>query len=122
MPFNAASVANQTFSCKGPLVLPVQLDFSVLNTQNVDLTFEIDQNIIDFISTVYVDLRGKLTDLVITPNLVPQNIFAKQNTIGYYPVMVGDRPVFKVTASALIVAPVTLIFSNVPYFPFIQPA
>lgn len=116
---SSAKVFNQSFSCRGPLVLPVEIDFSSNVNGEIDLSEQIDRNVIDFISTVYVDLGGRTIDVNILTNLVGQRVFAKRGTIGYYPLMVSNSPKFFLTASALSPAPVKLIFSNIPYFPFI---
>jgi hypothetical protein len=116
----AAKVFNQSFSCRGPLVLPVEILFGTSTEGEIDLSEALDRGVIDFISTVYIDMGGRSIDLDIVTNLVSQRVFAKRNTIGYYPLMVSSSPKFKLTASGLDSEPLKLIFSNIPYFPFIQ--
>lgn len=116
---NAFSTFNQTFSCKGPLVVPVQISFATSVNQIIDLTELIDRNAIDFISTVFIDLKGRVINVDLTSNDVPQTTHAVADSCGFYPVMCGNAPKFRALASAIELAPVTIIFSNIPYFPFI---
>lgn len=117
---SAFQVFNQEFSCKGPLVLPIDLNFSAQLVIELDLTETIDRGVLDFISSIYINNRGRSQTILCQTNLVGQEVFARADTIGYYPLMVGNSPKFTFTASSLITDPVRVIFSNIPYYPFIN--
>lgn len=111
---------NQVFSCKGPLVLPVDVDFTLADSQEIDLTPFIQQAQIDFISSVYIDMDGITVDVTLSTNLVKQAIHAKAGTVGYYPIMVGNAPKFVATVSAPYAGVIKFIFSNIPFLPTVQ--
>lgn len=111
---------NQVFSCKGPLVLPVDVDFTLADSQEIDLTPFIQQAQIDFISSVYIDMDGVTVDVTLSTNLVKQAIHAKAGTVGYYPIMVGNAPKFVASVSAPFAGIIKFIFSNIPFLPIVQ--
>jgi hypothetical protein len=112
---------NQSFSCRGGLVLPFNLDMKARTEIEIDFGEILDQSVIDFISTVYVNNKDGTVSVSLISNLTGQLVFAQPDSIGYFPLML-DKAGAKVMVrtSAVSPLPIRLIFSNIPYFPFYQ--
>lgn len=114
-------VFNQSFSCQGPLVLPVDLDFTNSQNYTLDLTDFLSQGYMDYISSVYVDMSLVTTfDITLVSHDLPQKIFAKRGTISYMPIMLSNWPKIDASVSAPLNGTFRILVSNIPFFPFIQ--
>lgn len=112
---------NQSFSCLAPLILPVDLDFTVEQTFTADLSDFLSQGYIDFVSSVYVDMSDiNDFDLTLYSNDLPQKIFCKRGTINYMPIFLSSWPKINCEVSAPVNSIVRICVSNIPFFPFIQ--
>ena len=111
---------NQSFSCVAPMVLPIDLDFITGEVFEADLTPYIDLGYIDFISSVYVNLRVAGFDMIISPNTCNQEIVCKNDTINYMPIFLGSSPKFTANISAPLNGVFQIMVTNIPFFPFIQ--
>src|SRR6185312_13419562 len=84
---------NQSFSCLAPMVLPVDLDFTLEETYIADMSDFLSQGYMDYISSVYVNMRVANFDLILRSNDIRnQEIFCKRGTINYMPIFLGDWP------------------------------
>lgn len=118
---NAPSkVFNQSFSCKNPLVMPVDLDFTNSNTFQLDITSFVDQGYIDFVNSIYFDFTSANFDVKLTSNLVKQTLYLQQSYAGYLPVFLGSNPKLNCEVSTAINTTVQIFVSNIPFFPFLQ--
>lgn len=117
-------VFNQSFSCKAPMVMPIDLDFVNGETFDVDLSADIDMGRIDFISSVIINLRSAAFDMILTPNGIGGGfeVFAREGFITYCPILLTDVPKFRATISAPLNSTFQIMVSNIPFFPFEQNA
>lgn len=113
---------NQSFSCMGPLVLPVDLDFTTSQDFRVDLTDQLSNGFLDYVSSVYINLLDVTTfDLRLTSNdLKNQVVYCKRGTIVYAPLMLSNWPIFDAHVNAVINSVQQILVSNIPFFPFTQ--
>jgi len=112
---------NQSFSCLGPRVLPVDLDFTDDTTFLLDLTDQLSQGYMDYISSVYVNMRAANFDLILTSNDIPnQEIFCPRHSISYMPIFLSNWPKIRCEVSTPINAVLQICVSNIPFFPFLQ--
>lgn len=117
---NRTEVYNQQFSCMGPLVFPVTLDFSVNTSLEVDFTSLVQRNVVDFISSVFVNIIGLNEAMTIRCNATQQTITVPENAQGYFPLMLSDGPVITFTVANVIATPIVVQFSNIPFVPLID--
>lgn len=118
-------VFNQSFSCKAPMVMPVDLDFTNDEIFDVDLSADIDMGRIDFISSVIINLRSAAFNMILTPSGVGGGnfeVFARQGYITYCPILLTDVPKFRANISAPLNSTFQIMVSNIPFFPFEQNA
>lgn len=108
---------NQSFSCLGGLVVPVDLDFTNANRYEADLTAQVQQGQIDFIQSVYINLRDAAFDIVLTGNVGNHQVVCKAGKMIYSPIMLNDSPKFIAEVSVAIAAPFQILVSNIPFFP-----
>ena len=113
-------VFNQSFSCLYPIVLPTVLDFINGEEYLVDFTELIDKKAIDFISSVWVDLVGKAYSLQLHSNVCNQIIYCSAGKVTTMPLFLGNAPKVQAVVSVPINDTVEIIFSNIPFFPFVQ--
>lgn len=113
-------VFNQSFSCLAPLVMNCDLDFTQGETYTLDLTDYLSQGYIDFVSSVYVNLRSANYDLILTSMDIQQEVFCKRGTISYMPIMLSNWPRIRCEVSSNINSIQRIVVSNIPFFPFIQ--
>ena len=118
-------VFNQSFSCKSPMIMPVDLDFRNSETFDADLTADIDMGRLDFVSSVIINLRSAAFNMILSP--IGQGagnfeVFARQGYITYCPILLTDTPKFRANISAPLGSTFQIIVSNIPFFPFEQNA
>lgn len=114
-------VFNQSFSCLGPLVLRCDLDFTNDVNYQLDLTDQLSQGFIDYVSGVYIDLLHVTTfDLELVSNDINQRVYCKRGTIVYAPIFLGSWPKINCTVSNAINSIQSIIVTNIPFFPFTQ--
>ena len=120
--FAPLKVFNQSFSCKSPLVLPVDLDFSTKVTFQADFSQQIALGYIDYISSVYYDLTQATYNIKLMSNICSQVVYLKAGTYGYLPIFLGQQPVINCEVDTAINAIQQIFVSNIPFFPFIGTA
>jgi len=121
MALNPVKTFNQQFSCKGAIALPIDIDLTSVDTLDLDLGYLVQQNLIDFLSGVYVNLLDEDEDLTFYNNISRQSFTAFRGTVGFYPFMLPDTPVVTITSTGNLNAINTLILYNIPFVPFIWP-
>ena len=120
MPNGPQKVFNQSFSCLYPYVMDIDLDFQSGDETEIDFTALIQNGAIDYVSTIYADLRGKAYGLEFYSNICKQVVYCKPDAITYAPIFLSNVPVIAVkavTASPGSLVPV--IVSNIPFNPFV---
>lgn len=112
---NKFEIFNMQLSDKGPLAVPIILDFTINDDILVDLSSEYQQGFIDYVSGIWVDNSENSEDLYIKISSINQTIVCAANTQGYYPVFITNPPVidFETTGDVKL----QVIFYNVPLFP-----
>lgn len=113
-------VFNQSFSCKSPLVLPVDLDFTSSNSYTLELQQYVDLGYIDYISSVYFDLSQATYDITLQSNICKQKLYLPHGYVGYMPIFLGANPAINCTVSTAINSIQQIFVSNIPFFPFLQ--
>ena len=115
---------NQSFSCLAPMVLPVDLDFTLEEKYLLDLSDFLSQGYMDYVSSVYVNMRSVTGfDLVLRSNDIPnQEIFCKRGTINYMPIFLSNWPKIQCEISAPLNGILQICVSNIPFFPFVMNA
>lgn len=101
-------------------MLPVDLDFRAGNSIEVDLTQYVDMGRIDFIQSVYINMRNIPYNLTLGGYLGPHEVFCKAGHSVYMPLPVGDDPKFTASISGPYAQILQIAVSNVPFFPFDQ--
>lgn len=109
---------NQSFSCIAPMVVPVDLDFRAGETAEADLTQLVALGQIDFINSLYINLKDAAFDMEITPNVLSQVVWVRQGHIQYVPIFLGSAPKFTATISAPLNSVFQILATNIPFFPF----
>lgn len=114
----AQSVFAQSISCKGPLVIPVQIDMTAVLTGTIDFTQAISQNVIDFISGAYIDnLNGvQDIDLVCSGTLMRYRIHAGKQQ--FVQLLTLSPCVISWSTAGFNNCTVPMFFSNIPFPPF----
>lgn len=120
VPSNRVEVFNQQFSCMGPLVFPVTLDFSVNTVLEVDFTSLVQRNVVDFISGFWTNIIGLNETITVRCNASRQLVTVPENSQGYFPLMLSNAPVITFEVANVIATPVIVQFYNIPFVPIID--
>src|SRR5271155_2273724 len=110
-----AQIKNNYIPTEGPKAVPFLLDFTGLVGQySLDLELFQSKSFLSMVQTLYLDLNGSPNNLLVQIGSGSgQNILAKPNTQGYYPVLCPNPPTYTFTSTpGGIIIPVFLI--NVP--------
>jgi hypothetical protein len=107
---------NQSIPKEGPKVIPLILDFSTVDTWDLDGQYIGALGRFSMIQTVFIDMDGQANPLTLIVNGSGQKIIAKTNTQGYYNVMVPNpwKLQFRSTAGGNIAVPVYLLNVAIP--------
>lgn len=108
---------NAVLPKEGPMVYPVNMDFSVASgnvNQTVDLSLQVQQGFISFIQGFYVDNSLNANPLVIVIDETGQKINIPANKQAYMPAFFSDtaKLVASTTLAANLIVPIFL--TNVP--------
>jgi hypothetical protein len=115
----ASSVFAQSLSCKGPLVIPVQVDMTAEIEGAIDFTQAIGQGTIDFISGLYCDnLDGaEDIDFICSGTLMRYRVYAGRQQfvqlLTLTPCVISWS-----TPGGINNCIVPMFFSNIPFLPF----
>ena len=107
------SVQNQQLPAEGPKSVPVQIDFSVSQSQTIDLSQLMTQSKLSLVQGLYID--NSTNDVSTSVQVLGTNqlITAPPNTQGYYPILAGIPTKLLVT-SASTTALVPIYILNMP--------
>jgi len=110
------SIANVIIPKGGPKTVPVNIDFTGIDTHEVDLSQLVEQSRIEYVQCVFVDNSDNPNDLEMQMDLTGQRIIAPSGSQGYYSILQPNPPklTFTTTAGAF---NVHLQFLNVPVQP-----
>lgn len=116
MTLNAFKIFSMVLPKKGPKVIPVTADLQAVQSVDIDLTENINNGFIDFVSTVFIDNSENGQELQITViGGTGQIIKAAANTQGYYRILATNPPKFTVETTGAVAVP--LQFLNTPELP-----
>ena len=113
---NRFDVFSMVLSANGPMSIPINCDLQINTQVNVDLSSNVQQGFIDFISTVYVDnsLNSAETSIRVDGG-TNQIIKCPANSQGYFNILAVNPPKFIVSTTGGVIVP--LQFLNTPVFP-----
>jgi len=113
---NVCVTPNQAIPDEGPKVIPLFLDFSTIDTWDLDL--QMVQALAKFamIQTLFIDMDQQANPLSVIFNGSGQKIVAKINTQGYYNVLAPSpcKLSFVSTVGSNIVVPVYVLNVAIP--------
>lgn len=107
-------VANIIIPRKGPKVSPIDIDFTVNNTIEVDATLLQQQDKMDVIQGAYIDNGDNPAALTITVGITRQRIVIKPYTQGYFPLLTVSPTIITFATPTAPSKKVRAIFYNVP--------
>jgi hypothetical protein len=108
---------NQTIpKDEGPKVIPLILDFSSIDTWDLDGQMLGALTQFSMVQTLFIDMNGQANPLTVTINGSGQKIIVKTNTQGYYNVLCPNpfKIRFEQSAGGGIAVPVYLINTAIP--------
>lgn len=104
---------------KGPIAIPVNVDFTTNTHYDLDGSQIEHLGFIDFLQTIYVDTTGAASAVTITVQGSSQTIVAPKNTQGYYPIL-SPNP-WKLSFDSAANSSVQIILFNNPISPGVWP-
>lgn len=107
-------VSNVVLPPEGPVVVPVELDFSALGDYEIDGYAIIASGKLSYIQCLYIDNSDNANPLTVIASYTKQRIIAPANSQGYYPIFLGNPPHCKVSTVAAAGLKVKIYFANVP--------
>ncbi len=99
---------------RGPRTMNAQIDFSVSNPLNLDLTIAQDMDRLEWVQTLYIDNSSNaspLTALSINSN---QKISCPPYSQGYFPILVPGDPKFIFSTSGTPTVPIAFLSMAMP--------
>lgn len=106
---------------KAPTAVPVLLDFSTDLTNELDLTFVIEQGWVDFISGVFINNTSNEILTIQVQGGTNQTVPFPANTAGYVPLLFSNPPKVNITSPSVISGTIQALFYNVPMLPYLYP-
>lgn len=84
---------------KGPVIMPIPLDFSAQNPFLVDLEREVSADRIEWVQTIFIDNSANTTAVTITWAISGQIIVIPPGSQAYLPVLVPNTPRFSISTT-----------------------
>jgi hypothetical protein len=109
-------IANVVVPAGGPKVVPINVDFTVVASVNLDGQSIVSQGKIEYLQGVFIDNSANINNVSLTMSTTNQVIICPKKSQGYFSIMVPDPPVIVAATPIGIIIP--MFFYNVP----IQPA
>lgn len=110
--FNSVRIENALVPNEGPKIVPLNLDFAIVGTYEIDLTLAINQRKIEIVQGIYIDNSLNTSPFSIVAESSKQKISIAAGAQGYYPLLAGQYPRFTCTSAGAFV--VYIAFLNVP--------
>ncbi len=107
-------VSNVVLPPEGPVIVPVELDFSSDDLIDIDGYQIVASGKLSYIQCVYIDNADNANALTLTAGLTNQRIIAPAGSQGYYPIFMGVPPHAKAETTAVADLKVKIYFANVP--------
>ncbi len=107
-------VSNVVLPPEGPVIVPVELDFSADALIDIDGYQIVASGKLSYIQSVYIDNADNANDLTLTAGLTNQRIIAPAGSQGYYPIFLGVPPHCKAETVAVADLKIKIYFANVP--------
>lgn len=110
----------KTYNCavpeKGSIAIPLTMDFTGGNTTSIiDLTLSVDNKVIEFLQSLFIDNSANGSSLSITMSVTGQVLVIPPNSQAFMTVIIGDQPVITGTSSGGAKVPLQLL--NFPVAP-----
>jgi len=96
---NAQQTYNLRQSGRGPLAVPLNIDFSIQTVFDVDLSTIQQNNTIDFVQTLYIDNSGGTAPIIIYCPASQQTVNCPPLSQGYFPFLCPQPVKFLVSSS-----------------------
>lgn len=118
IPGDAMTVFGQTIGCKGPLIIPVNLDMTAEMSGIIDFSALIQQDTIDFISGVYVDNKDGAQDIdfIADGTLARYTVYANRQS--FFQMLPINPPKILWSTAGINNIIVPCFFGNIPWVPF----
>lgn len=117
---NKVNVFNMTLPAEGPVTVPVNVDFALLNvtSNEIDLTQLINDKWVSFFSGAYIDNKDNPNDLRLLVNSTFQRIDWPAGKQGWVPLYIPNPPIITLSQGAP-TGQVQIQFVNFPVWPFL---
>src|ERR1044072_5286380 len=112
---NMYSVANMIVPKEGPKVVPVILDFSGIDTIELDGNQIVTMGGIDYIQTIYIDNSENTESVSIRSNITNQVITCPPHSQGNFNVFTPNMPKFYISTDGAL--EISIFFCNFPLIP-----
>jgi hypothetical protein len=96
---NAQQTYNLRQSSRGPLAVPLNIDFSIQTIFDVDLSTIQQNNTIDFVQTLYIDNSGGTAPIIIYCQASQQTVNCPPLSQGYFPFLCPQPVKFLVSSA-----------------------
>jgi hypothetical protein len=116
---NIQGVFNMTLSGKGPKALPISVDMTLAKTFEVDLSAQVQNGNIDFISGAWIDNSENENELEIIVAGTNQRVAIGSKVQGYLPLLSPNNPKFEFSCAVIPGIIIPIIFYNIPLLPFL---
>lgn len=113
-------IYNMMLPGRGPLDVPVFLDFSTVTEIEIDFSDIINKGLLDYVSTVFINNRSNSQDITFICEGTNMNLIFPAGYVGLLPLLVPNPAKIKAIASAVGFT-ITAHFTNLPMFPFMVP-
>lgn len=111
-------VFNMTLPAEGPVTIPVARDMSAATESEIDLTQNVNDKWVSFLSGVYIDNSENTEEITLVVQGSKQSVNFPALKQGWVPLFVPNPPVFTLSQSA-VGGTVRLQFVNFPVWPYI---
>lgn len=114
---NVVGIKNQVTPKEGPRVLPVSVDLSVGDGDEVSLSLTqvLQQGILSMMQAIYIDNADIADAFVILVKETNQRIVCPPNSQGFFPLIASGQAVNLTMQSTATSGIVTLLFLNMPF-------
>jgi len=90
---------NAVLPKSGPKTYPLVADFRTVGSFTADLTVQVQQGFIDFISGLFIDNSANANTLSILVATTQQKIIIPAKAQAYMPILASDAPVVELTTT-----------------------